>query len=55
MIEYQWERFEEDDCYWDALFVRINGGKWMLAKETFNTEDKELIEEIVKSYDTGNW
>lgn len=54
-IEFEWQTFEEDDCRWDALFVRINEGKWMLAKPTFNTEDKELIKEIIKSNGQANW
>ena len=53
-VEFEWQTFLEDDCSWDALFVRINHGEWMLAKSTFNTEDQEHILEIIND-DTGNW
>lgn len=43
MLELEWEEFLEDDCSWFALFARINGGRWFLAKEYFGTEDEHLI------------
>lgn len=52
-IEFEYEEFLEEDDKWGALFVRINGGKWHLAKSTYNTEDQEHIIELIKSNDIG--
>lgn len=56
-IEFEWEKYEEEDCRWEALFVRVNDGRWMLAMPNFNTENTEEIRQIIlndkKSY-TGN-
>lgn len=46
-IEFEWEEFKEDDNTWDALFVRVDGGKWMLASSKFGTEDQEKIKLII--------
>lgn len=47
-VEFEWQTFNEDDESWDALFVRINEGKWKLAKPIFHTEDEETIRNIIK-------
>jgi hypothetical protein len=53
-IEFEIEKFIEDDNDWDALFVSINDGPWHLAKSTYNTEDKDHIIELIKKHDISN-
>lgn len=43
MLKFEWQTFFEDDCSWSALFVRINGGRWMMAQEHFGTENEHII------------
>ncbi|MDB4314518.1 hypothetical protein N9955_00665 [bacterium] len=46
-VEFKWEEVLEDDCSWEFLAVRIDGGKWRMAKPLFGTEDeKEILEKL---------
>lgn len=47
-IDFLWEMFYEEDCSWSALFVRVNKGRWCMAKPIFGTEKVEEIIPIIK-------
>ena len=53
-IEFEWETFKEDDTSWNALFVKINNGRWLMAKPKFGTENIREIENIILS-DPERW
>jgi hypothetical protein len=46
-IEFEWDTFLEDDNKWDALFVRINGGRWLMAMPNFGTENITTIRDEI--------
>jgi len=54
LVEFETETFLEEDDVWDALFVRVNSGKWMMAMPNFKTEDRQEIINII-SNDPRNW
>jgi hypothetical protein len=48
-IEFKWETFLEDDCSWDALFVKTHTKDWHLAEHHYGTENEDDIRRIIKS------
>lgn len=54
LVEFETETFLEEDDVWNALFVRVNSGKWMMAMPNFKTEDRQEIINII-SNDPRNW
>ena len=53
-IEFEWLTFDEEDNSWDALFVKINDGRWLMAKPNFGTENIREIENIILN-DPEKW
>jgi hypothetical protein len=47
-IQFEWNTFREDDCEWDALFVKVDDGPWYLAQQKYGTENQEYIEKFIR-------
>ena len=47
-IDFIWESFEDEDNWWDALFVKVGNGDWHLAQPYYGTENKEEIIRMVR-------
>lgn len=54
-IEFYTEDFDEDDCRWSALFVRVDNSRWKMAKPLFNTEDQVEIRKTLEEDVSGSW
>ena len=46
-IDFVEDEYIEDDHSWTALFVKIDDGKWHMAKPNYGTEDKNIITEML--------
>lgn len=42
-IEFEWDTYEEDDDEWEALYVKIDDGRWLMTEVYFNCEDEGII------------
>jgi hypothetical protein len=47
-IEFDEDTFLDDDNVWSTLFVKINGGDWIMTAPRYGTEDKEKIIKIIR-------
>lgn len=48
-IEFEWDTILEEDCSWNALFVRIDGSRWIMTQPNFNSEEPlEVLKKIAE-------
>ena len=50
-IEFLMDEFFDEDCSWNALFVKTDNRDWHMAQPNYGTEDKEEIIKQLKNYE----